>query len=281
MWGRPPSSLSSSSRTEFIGSHAPCLRPHTAENYRLQIAAYVVPHIGRVRLDQLAGHHLDRLYGRLAAEGGRAGKPLAPKTVRNVHTMLHRALADALRWGLITYSPADRVTAPTSGNGRSLTGVWTAEQAHTFLEHVRQDEYWALWILAASTGMRRSELLGLTWTATDLPESRLSVTQSLHRVKGVTTLEAPKTRRSARQIALDPETVRALTTHRSEQARQELSAADYQDADFVFAKPDGTPLNPAWVTRRFSKLADSAGLPHIRLHDLRHTWATLALQQGI
>jgi Phage integrase, N-terminal SAM-like domain/Arm DNA-binding domain len=134
-------------------------RPSTAANYRTNVKVHVVPLIGDIRLQALTPVQLNAFYAKLQADHRRDGQPLAPKSVRNIHAMLHKALKDALRWGLVTRNVADAVDAP---NGLSPEmHAWTAEQLRAFLAHARRDRLFAAWMLFATTGMRRGEVAGL------------------------------------------------------------------------------------------------------------------------
>ena len=134
----------------------------------------------------------------------------------------------------------------------------------------------------ASTGMRRGEALGLHWSNVDLDAARIVVNRSLTLVNEELVWASPKTARSGRTLSLDPETVAALRAHRRRQIEERLNAGEaWEDSNLVFCNEDGTALHPSRFTRRFVAATEQAGVPRIRLHDLRHTWAILALQAGI
>jgi integrase len=160
--------------------------------------------------------------------------------------------------------------------------VWTPEQLRTFLGHARQDRLYPLWLLVATTGMRRAELAGLRWVDIDLDAARLSPRRPRVVVNYVVHESEPKTRMGKRSLALDPATLTALQEHkgRQEQERAEVGSA-WRDSGLVFTRPDGSPIHPDLITDWFRRLARGAGLPPIRLHDVRHSYATAALAAGI
>ena len=215
----------------WLPGHArAAVRPNTRANYAAMIRGYVTPHIGAVRLEDLTPDHVTELYGLLLREGRRRDDgPLAPKTVRNVHLMLHRALEDAVREGRIRRNPAGAAKPPSARKAQrppAAMRTWTREEAQRFLRYVTGDRLEALYVAALSTGMRRSELLGLRWRDLDLDAGRLSVVQTVVDVDGVPTFSTPKTERSQRAVALDPRTVAALRDHYRRQAAERLAWGD-------------------------------------------------------
>jgi integrase len=231
---------------------------------------HIVPLLGSVSLVELDARDLNRFYAQLLAEGKKGPGSLSPTTVRRIHATLHRALGDAVRWGLLTENPADRSDPPRQSAGREIT-TWTATQLCAFLTGVRDDAWYPIWHVLAMTGMRRGEVLGLRWEDVDLSKHRLAVRQTLIAVGYEVRKSTPRTRRSRRVVALDDRTVNVLEEHRQADGRNTL----------VFAHADGSGLHPCRVTRRFASLVQASGLPRLRLHDLRHTHATLALRAGV
>ena len=160
--------------------------------------------------------------------------------------------------------------------------TWPAATLRAFLEGVGGDRLCAAWHLAAATGMRRGEVLGLRWQDVDLDASRVAVRQTLISIRYRLSFGTPKTAKGRRLIALDDRTVAELKRHRKAQLQERLAfGPGYSDADLVFVREDGSPVHPDLFSDYFEKHARRLGLPRIRLHDLRHTHATLALQAGV
>ena len=218
--------------------------------------------------------------GRKDAEGG----GLAPQSVRYVHTIAHRLFKDAVRWGRLARNPADAADPPrgtSSGSPNMVT--WSAQELARFLDGARTtDRHWAAYLLLATTGMRRGEALGLRWADLDLAACRAAIRQTVVTVNHEVRFGTPKTAKGRRTVTLDAVTVAALREHRKAQtAERLLIGAGWRDHDLVFAKVDGTPLHPERFSREFTRRLARLGLPPIRLHDLRHGWATMALAAGV
>jgi integrase len=195
--------------------------------------------------------------------------------VRNVHAMLHRAFKDAVRLGYLVRNVADGVTPPRGASPELQ--VWTPQQLRAFLAHVRHDRLYALWLLVATTGMRPAELAGLRWVDVDLDAARLSPRRPRVVVNYLVHESEPKTRMGKRSLAPDPATLAALREHqaRQEQDRAAVGSA-WMDSGLVFTRPDGSPIHSDLITDWFRRLARAVGLPPIRLHDVRHSYATAA-----
>ena len=255
------------------------IRPTTAKAYDVAVRVHIVPSLGRVPLRLLTRTLIKEMYADLQIRG-RARRPaggLSLKAVHNVHLTLHRALEEALDDGLIPSNPSNR--AHRMGNSLPAVRGWSAAELHTFLTAVEDEPDYPLWRLAASTGMRRGELLGLRWTDIDLDRGLVSVQRQLVRNGDALEFGHPKTAAGRRTVCLDQTTVRILADHRDRQAR--IAAARTFVADLVFCRANGAPRDPDVVTHQFIERAVRAGLPRIRLHDLRHTHASIALQAEI
>lgn len=215
---------------------------------------------------------------------------LSNRSVRYVHTITHAALRDALRWNRVTRNVADAATPPPQGStrrGRHI--VWSGEQLGRFLDFVADSPYLPAWLFLATSGSRRGEVLGLKWDDLDLDAATAIMSRQVTMVEHRTVVkELPKTK-AGHMILLDAGTVEMLVRHRERQTelKRWLGAA-YQDDDWVFCRPDGTTLHPERFSREFLRKQDAYNidntdepLPRLKLHGLRHTWATLALQAGI
>lgn len=247
------------------------VRPGSLSTYQSLVRNHIVPELGKKRLQAVSPGHIDTFYADLERRG------LAADTRVLIHSILRKALGDAVRWDKIVRNPADRVDRPKP-SGRRAT-AWTVRELGRFLDRVGNDRLFALWRLGATTGMRRGELLGLSWRALDLEGGRLTVERQL---LATGKFGPPKSSRSERTVKLDDETIAALNVHRDAQRVERALAGDaYEESDLVFCDELGRPLSPRWVSDRFVKHRKKADVPVGTLHILRHTAATLMLTNGV
>jgi integrase len=259
------------------------LRASTMDDYRRRLEKHVLPEVGGIGLQDLDAARLDRLYADLLNHGGPGGRPLAPKTVRNVHIVIRKALADATRKRLVTRNVAIDADPPkVPGPGEREMATWGPAELKVFLGAIAHHRLAAAYVLAASTGMRRGEVLGLRWSDIDLEHGTLAVRQTIVNIAYKVTVSEPKTARGRRTISLDPATAALLRAHRNLQmAEQSSQGQRYDDHALVFARPDGEPVHPDLFSKTFDRTVKRLGLRRVRLHDLRHTYATLALRAGV
>lgn len=261
------------------------VRASTWDSYDRTLRNHVIPRIGTVPLQNLAAAHLDHLYTELLETGRLDGKQggLSPKTVRYIHTTLHKALKDAERKQLVVRNVAQAADPPKQRSaGSAECATWSGEEVAIFLSAMSDHRLYAAYLLAASTGMRRGEVLGLRWRDIDLAAKRLAVRQTVGTVNYEIVIGTPKTNRGRRSIALDPTTVQAIKDHRKRQwAERSLLEGGYAEHDLVFCKIDGSPLHPDFFSQTFDRTVARLGMRRIRLHDLRHTHATLGLAAGV
>jgi integrase len=257
------------------------IKPTTLVSYRSCLDRYVLPAMGDQQVRDLEPSDLTRLYGRLIADGGVHGG-LSVKSVRNVHAVLHRVLNDAVDAGVVERNVAMVAQPPRPSRvaTREL-GCWNASELARFLEATRGSRLEAIWRLAAMTGMRRGEILGLRWSDVDLEQERLSVRRAIVCV-GYRAIDTTPKSHQARMIDLDAETVR-LVAEFQELQRHERGDSDRRDPDrdLLVVAADGSPIHPQSFSALFQRIVELAGVRRIRLHELRHTHATLALQVGV
>jgi len=268
---------------EWLVSTKSELRFATYDSYRRNIENHVIPHIGTVRLQVLRPIDLTRYYSMLLESGRRDGRGgPSVKTVRNIHQTLRKAFDDAVRLHYIRSNPAVGAKPQKPSASSDSIRYWTASELRAFLSRNSDHRHASLWTLAASTGMRRGELLGLRWRDVDLNARRLSIRQTIISVGYQVMRSEPKTAKGARTIDLDVRTVRMLRAHRAEQLleQQSLEIA-HRVEGLVFCREDGHLYHPELIRQSFERRVRSSPVPRIRFHDLRHTHATLMLKAGV
>ena len=256
----------------------PSLSPRTVQLYSYVCRVHLIPSIGKITLTELRPQHLQTLYSDKLSAG------LSPRTVQICHVVLHKALKNAVRINLLSRNVAEAVDKPKTQ--RTEMRPMTEDDLTRFLDTARQGHYYALFYTYLFTGMRRSELLAVRWCDADLATMQISVSRTMQYLSGVknhVTFKEPKSKHSRRLIALSPSTVLIMREHRAAQdnARRSLDLPPTADTDLVFSRWDGSPLLPDSVTHAWVKLVRKCGLRGIRLHDARHTHATIMLKQGI
>lgn len=250
-------------------------RPRTAEAYAVIINNHLAPNIGSIPLTRLQPGHVEKMEAKLLASG------LSRNTVLHVHRIVSKAMKDALRKGMVQRNVCTMVEPPAIGHYE--VNPPSAEQVARILGLATATPYEAAYRFMAMTGCRRGECLGLMWEHVDLENAVASIVQSLQRLqsKGLT-FQPPKSEAGRRGIALDPSTVERLRSHRGQQLLHKLSLEGaYEDHNLVFPGPLGRPLDPSVLTRNFEKLARKAGLPGLRLHDLRHAHASGLIRTNV
>ncbi len=262
----------------------PNLTPRTYEGYEYNVRKYIIPTIGKVLLTELKPQHLQRLYSdKLSSSGGKGG--LSSRTVQYIHNTLHKSLQDAVKTGILVRNPCDGVESPKVPRHEMQT--MSEADIHIFLELARSTPYYALFYTLLFTGMRRSEILALRWSDVDLLLCQVSVNRTMHQLrsgtyKGQVIFKQPKTAKARRLIALSPSTAIVLREHREAQEKLRHSIdMMLSDDDLVFCQYDGKPYLPDSISHAWLRLARRSGLKGIRLHDARHSHASLMLKQGI
>jgi integrase len=269
---------------EWLPAISATVRPLTLARYGQSVRLYVEGReIGTVPLRALAAGHLNALYAELERDG------LSFNTRRLLHAVLHRALRDAVKWDKLPRNVASAADPPSLA--RTRVQAWTAGELRRFLAHVADDRLHGLWRLAATTGMRRGEVLGLTWQHLSLDSARLRVEQQLRcdpaecavcGERHACSMGPPKSARGERTVALDSDTVETLRRHRQAQLlERDFAGPAYHDHDLVFCDELGRPYYPESISGWFVRRRKAAGITTGSLHVLRHTHATIALTEGV
>jgi len=248
----------------------------TYQSYASLVRLHVCPTLGRTKLSALTPAHVQGLYRQKLDEG------LAPKSVKYIHTTLHRALKQAVRWGLVPRNVVAEADPPRVSTPEM--SPLSPSQARTLIEAASGNRLEALYVLAVTTGMRQGELLGLGWEDVDLECRTVRVRRTLTLARGGPCLTEPKTRGSRRSIRLTAGALEALVRHRVRQDREGEATGPHgwNDQGLVFCTRRGTPIRRDNLhDKHWKPLLKRSELPDIRFHDLRHTCATILLTKGV
>jgi integrase len=262
----------------------PSLRSTTFDNYEMLIRRHLKPALGNIALRDLRPEHLQHFYNQKSKEG------LSSRSVRLMHTVLHGTLSQAEKNQLVARN-VSKLTERPQGVRQDVQTLTVAQVSTSLLPALKDDRLFAVIYLAFGTGLRRGELLALRWQDVDLNEALLRVRQTLARVntynekggmkKTQLIFQEPKTTQSRRTVPIPNACIVALNRHRAQQAGEKLLLGPgYEDHGLVVCQPDGRPIDPRNFLRYFKKALKLAGLPDIRLHDARHTFATMMLELG-
>lgn len=272
---RPAKLILAEYAEEWLQGNKANLSPRTWEGYAHNFRRHILPYLGRVKLTALEPLAVKKLYAHLLEQG------LAPKTVLYVHQTLHAALQEALRMGLVGRNVCDAVRPPKLERKEMV--VLTEDQGQALIAHIEDLRLKVPVALALGCGLRRGEVLGLRWQDVDLKAGRIQVLQTIQRLdgQGMVTLP-PKTRGSRRSVGIPDGLPDLLRRWRKQQAQERLAAGPlWKDSGLVCTSPTGGPLDPAWVSRAFAHTVRALGLPPVRFHDLRHSFATILLVKGV
>jgi len=249
---------------DWLDAQRQLIRPRTHESYSAAVRLYILPAIGGIPLAKLQPEHVARMVTALSARG-----TLSPTTVRYAYSVIRTALGQALRQGKVIRNVAT-LTDPPRKQGREMHPL-TRDEARALIEGTQADPRHALYVTALGTGLRQGELLALRWQDLDLEAGTLTVRHTLQRFTHE--LVEPKTDRSRRTLRLPRQVAGALIAHRDRQPIVPMSR-------LVFTTPAGTPLHAVNVTLSLQRTLRRLGLPQRRFHDLRHSFATLAIEAG-
>lgn len=258
---------------QWLENIAGTIRPSTLTRYRGTVNRHINPHIGSKPIAQIKGKDIQKLYETLAKQGNRiTGEGLASGTIRGIHSMLHEALGAAQQASIIPKNPTEEIDAPKFSYKPKQ--VLTNKQLDQFMEVIQKDDVWhGFFYTELTTGLRRGEICGLKWTDFDENDGTLKVRRTIHQEKGgKLTAWDTKTAAGTRTIILPPSTVELL------QERKKSAMSEWIFPDPL--RPE-QPIRPNTAYGRMKALLKEAGLPSIRFHDLRHTFATHALTSGV
>lgn len=262
---------------EWLITAKSSLRYNTFNQYRQIVHQHILPRIGERKLREIKPALIQQVYNQMVNEG------YSLRTVQYVHAVIHRAFEHAVKLGLIPRNPDD-ATTPPKPKPKEMKFLDNAQVQQLLLTAKNQNSrFHALYHLAISTGMRQGELLGLKWSDLDWDNQTLSVTRQLTQLKtGEYVFNPPKTKSGIRQIDLGKASICVLKEHRKRQSAEAINdIAGWQEHNMIFPSAAGTPMDAGNLRRMFKNLLIDAGLPIIRFHDLRHTAASLMLNNGI
>lgn len=252
----------------------PNLAPNTVSGYVTNIKKYILPHIGLVPLQKLVPLQIQKIYEAMQE------KKLSPRTIRYVHTTLHEALQYAFRMQLIPRNPSDFVSVPKQVKYKAA--VYEEDEVLKMLQAAKDTDMEAPLNLSVGLGLRRGELLALKWSDIDFEKKQLTICRNLVYVDGEYIFKSPKSESGNRTIEMPSSMIPVLKKHRREQMENKLFfGSEYKDDNLVCCKQDGSPYMPGRYSHKFSDFLKRNGLRQIRLHDLRHTNASLMLQYNV
>jgi integrase len=265
---------------EWLASQQGRLKASTHHSY-VVTSERIRSGLGHVQVQALTPLQIETFYSELLDHGSADGTGLSPKTVRNTHTVLRKALSDAERLGIVYRNAAAAARGPSVERPEFM--VWSSDELRQFFAAAESNHIYGAFVLLATTGMRRGEVLGVRWKDIDLDSGELAIVQTITNVDGKLTVGSPKTTKSRRVIYLDETTVMMLRQHRRRQREDQIAIGpDWgNDGDLAFTDEVGEPVRPEWFSKEFGRVVAASGVPRIRLHDVRHTYATLALKAGV
>ncbi|MDE7170274.1 MAG: site-specific integrase [Oscillospiraceae bacterium] len=263
--------------TEYLGG----LKPRTVVDYTDSIKNHIKPALGAIKLDALTAHTIQKFYNALAKPSSAGGKGLSPKTVRCVHGVLHKALQQAIMIGYIRANPTDACILPhlVKPEIKPLDDQDTAR----FLEAIKGNPYETIFLVTIFTGMRKGEVMGLTWDCIDFGAGTITINKQLQAdtADGRKYNLVPTKNGKGRVVAPAPYVMQLLRAHQRQQLEMRLKAGPaWVDTGLVFTDGVGNHISPHTVYNHYKRIVKSIGIPNARFHDLRHSYAVAAIQSG-
>ncbi|PWB53160.1 MAG: hypothetical protein C3F13_10015 [Anaerolineales bacterium] len=260
---------------EWLSINKTSVRHTTWSQYELTCRVHISPRIGHIKLANLDPAVLQKFYSEKMSMN--YGKGI--RTIRVIHSILHKSLDDALRLGLISRNPVDLVVPPRYTHGEMK--IYDRKQVQSLLIAAKDDRNVALYFLTVTTGCRMSELLALKWDDLSWEGQTLHIQRQLARDRQNGYYLPLKTRAANRTIDLGKKSIKKLREHYQRQNLERFNSQDWQENDLIFPSSIGTPLDQFNLYHQFKTLIERAGLPEIRFHDLRHTAASLMINDGL
>ncbi len=256
------------------------VKPFTAQGYEKNVRVYIKPALGAIKLDALNAHTVQKFINDMG-KPHEDKPPLLPKTVRNAHGVLHKALQQAVKVGYIRFNPADACELPRLE--RKEINPLDSDAMAAFMRAIGGHRFEAIYLTMLFTGMRRGEAFGLLWDCVDLDKGTIRIDRQLQNIPGrpgefrlISTKNG-----KGRTITAAPFVVELLKKHRARQLRDRLKSGPlWQDHGYVFCNEVGEHLSPSTVYHNYKEIVASIGLPDLRLHDLRHSYAVASLRAG-
>lgn len=249
--------------------------PATLNNYKDSVNSYIIRYIGHIKLCELTVANVRSLLQKLEEQG------LSSRTIKYAYTLLNALIKQAINDELINKNVVSKVDKPKQKKIKELITL-TADEVQRFLNVIENEEHHAFFKLAFTSGMRRSELLGLRWSDIDFDKSIITVNQTVLRIgNDVVISKTTKTASSRRSISIDKETLMELKSHRLNVNKRRLMSTNWINNDLVFPGRNGDPIYPTYMTKMCKKYATAINRPNFSMHGTRHTHATLLIENGV
>lgn len=254
--------------------------PTTYAGYEKQVKNYIIPALGNKKLQHLKTLDIQKFYNSLLEKSPLSGKPMKPKTVQNIHMNVRAALSQALKLDLIKKNPAENVTLPKVKKYKAE--IYDQEEVELLIKKVKDTDLEVPICLEVALGLRRGELLALKWQDIDFDNCKVKIRNNLVQVGNEIIIKEPKTESSIREIELPTTIIQLLKKERKKYIEKKMRLGkEFNDNDLIICKKNGDPFKPHSFTNKFRRFLARNNLKTIRLHDLRHTNATLMLKYGI
>jgi integrase len=257
----------------WLDTSEPTLKPRTIHDYNARCSRHIRPALCQVKLSRLSPERIQSYYSILMKRG-------LTREATYSHALLHRACRLAVLWGWLPSNPCDRVIRPKHQPERKQ--MWTTEELCQFLDATEGHKLHPLWVVAATSGCRLSEMLALKWQDIDLATGHMRVCRSLHRIGGQWVESTPKTKAGDRTIILPQKGILALRQQKAQQASWKLKSGEHwQNTTLIFIADDGSPMHQSAIQQRMKRECERIKPPPMTPHGLRHMAASVLLAKGL